>query len=144
MDHLATEPASAVIGQPATESDATFEWCIVEIFGHRKHAGRGREEERFGSKMLRIDVPKFVSFRRTDPNAAGVKLDPPEIEWVTHYYGGASIFSFTLTDESTVMQMNKPWEPPARYSLPSPGTPDDRAEEDDNDLPFEEELELDE
>ncbi|RWH31605.1 MAG: hypothetical protein E5X22_22805 [Mesorhizobium sp.] len=34
-----------------------FEWAIVEIFGHRRHAGRAREEERFGAKMLRIDVP---------------------------------------------------------------------------------------
>lgn len=32
-------------------------WAIVEIFGHRRHVGIASEEERFGVKMLRIDVP---------------------------------------------------------------------------------------
>ena len=42
--------------EPSVEQDG-FEWAIVEVLGHRKHAGRVREEERFGAKMLRIDVP---------------------------------------------------------------------------------------
>jgi len=41
--------------------------------GHRSHWGRSREEERFGAKMIRIDVPN-----QGDP-AKG---------WTTHYYGG--------------------------------------------------------
>src|SRR5437879_3220021 len=98
MDQGTTESASASSGHPPAEGAAPFEWCIVEIFGHRRHAGRGREEERFGSKMLRIDVP-------TKGDAAG--------PWETMFYGGSSIFSFTLTDEQTVMRMNKPYEPPA-------------------------------
>ncbi len=48
-----------------------WEWAIVEIFGHRRHAGRAREEERFGAKMLRIDVP--------------VKGDPATHGWETHW-----------------------------------------------------------
>ena len=39
------------------EDNDGWEWAIVEIFGHRRHAGRTREEERFGAKMLRIDIP---------------------------------------------------------------------------------------
>ncbi|BEV44709.1 hypothetical protein [Afipia carboxidovorans] len=80
-----------------------FEWAIVEIFGHRRHAGRTIEEERFGAKMLRIDVP--------------VKGNPEQFGWQTFYYGGASIFSFVLTDEQSVMTVNKPYEPPSRQYL---------------------------
>jgi hypothetical protein len=71
-------------------SEKEWEWAIVEIFGHRRHVGKAREEERFGAKMLRIDVPKI------EANA--------ELSWSSHFYGGASIFSFTLTDEKTVMR----------------------------------------
>lgn len=88
-----------------TEDDG-WTWAIVEIFGHRRHAGRMREEERFGAKMLRIDVPT-----RGDPEKNG---------WETHWYGGSAIFSLTLTDEDSVMRANKPYEPPARYRLPPP------------------------
>jgi hypothetical protein len=83
-----------------------WEWMLVEIMGHRSHWGRARQEERFGAKMLRIDVP--------------VMGDVAANGWSTHYYGGASIFSFTLTDEATVMAHNKPYEPPARLTFDAP------------------------
>lgn len=86
--------------------DDGWEWAIVEIFGHRKHAGKVREEERFGAKMLRIDVP--------------LKGDPATNGWETHYYGGAAIFSFTLTDEASAMRANLPWDAPSRFRLPAP------------------------
>jgi hypothetical protein len=73
---------------PAPEAEG-WEWAIVEIFGHRRHVGKAREEERFGAKMLRIDVPKITA--------------PGEVSWSSHYYGGSSIFSYTVTDEKTVM-----------------------------------------
>ena len=97
-----------------TEEHDGWEWCFVEIMGHRSHWGRSREEERFGAKMIRIDVPN-----QGDPAANG---------WTTHYYGGASIFSYSLTDEATVMKRNKPYMPPARLSLPAP---------EDDEIPFE-------
>ncbi|WP_316234637.1 hypothetical protein [Bradyrhizobium sp. SZCCHNR1020] len=93
--------------------EAGFEWCIVEIFGHRRHVGRGREEERFGAKMLRIDVPTI-----TLAAGDGATSHPPAVQWTTHFYGGASIFSFTLTDEDTVMRMNRPNDY-ARFRLPA-------------------------
>jgi hypothetical protein len=96
-----------------TESDG-WEWAIVEIFGHRRHAGRAREEERFGAKMLRIDVP--------------MKGDPAANGWETHWYGGSSIFSYTLTDEASALRINKPYEAPTRYSLPAPDYGDDYGE----------------
>jgi hypothetical protein len=89
--------------QPKPESDADgWEWMLVEIMGHRTHWGRARQEERFGAKMLRIDVPE--------------KGDPATHGWATHYYGGASIFPFTLTDEATVMKRNQPCDAPARLT----------------------------
>lgn len=110
MDQTVTE-------QTVDQSDG-WEWAVVEIFGHRRHAGRTREEERFGAKMLRIDVP--------------VKGDPEANGWTTHYYGGSAIFSFALTDEATALRFNKPYEPPSRYSLLTP----ENYASDEDDLPL--------
>lgn len=107
-----------------TPPDDGFEWAIVEIFGHRKHAGRAREEERFGAKMLRIDVPTIVL---TPHDNGGGTVDTVEA-WTTHWYGGASLFSFTLTDEVTVMRINRPYTSASRY-LPA-------HEDDDDERPF--------
>ena len=96
-----------------------WEWALVEIFGHRRHIGRAREEERFGAKMLRIDVPL-----KGDPDANG---------WETHWYSGGSIFSYTLTDEASAMRGNKPWEP-AAYQIP------DRSGEAATDVEFDEQV----
>jgi hypothetical protein len=100
---LTPELGAEAAGEGGTEP---FEWAIVEIFGHRQHAGRTREEQRYGAKMLRIDVPE--------------KGDPATHGWRTYFYGGSAIFSFMLSTEETVMRANKPYEPPARYPLPAP------------------------
>lgn len=84
----------------AQQNNDGWEWAIIEIFGHRRHAGRCREEERFGAKMLRVDVPN--------------NGDPEKQGWTTHYYGGGAIFSFTLTDEASAMKANKPYAPAYR------------------------------
>lgn len=103
-DEATTDEAAAV------EEDG-WEWAIVEIFGHRKHVGRIREEERFGAKMLRIDVP--------------VDGDPAAKGWITLWYGGASVFSMTLTNEASAMKANKPYAPPARYAISAPSDKED-------------------
>lgn len=81
--------SEAEVAADAAPETPAWEWAIVEIFGHRRHVGKAREEERFGAKMLRIDVPK--------------KTAPDEVTWSSHYYGGSSLFSYTVTDEKTVM-----------------------------------------
>ncbi len=106
-----TSAGSGEANAPAPADTDGWEWAIVEIFGHRRHAGRVREEERFGAKLLRIDVP--------------TKGDPAANGWETHWYGGASIFSYTLTDETSVMRLNKGYEPPSRYTLPPPDEHED-------------------
>ena len=92
--------------------------AIVEIFGHRKHAGFTREEEKFGAKMLRIDVP--------------TSGDPAEPKFETFWYGGASIFSYMLTDTESAYRANRPWRAPARVALPAP----DEDESGADDEPF--------
>ena len=109
---------TATLEQPAAPaSDEGWEWCFLEILGHRSHWGRSREEERFGTKMIRIDIP--------------IKGDPIANGWETHYYGGASIFSYSLTDEAAVMKRNKPYEPAARYRLPAPEEDDPYRDDDE-------------
>ncbi len=104
--------------EPAqNELDDGFEWAIVEIMGHRKCAGRVREEERFGAKMLRIDVPRLEAA----PIAEEGKPIPFHVAgWVSQFYGGPSIFSYTPSDEATVLKINQPYVSPYRYSLPAP------------------------
>lgn len=80
-----------------------WESAIVEVFGHRKHVGFIREEERFGAKLMRIDVP------------TNGDVDHPT--WETHWYGGASIFSLTLTDAASVFAANKPYRAPSRFLI---------------------------
>ena len=106
-DAVSAEEPSDELGN----SGEAYEWAIVEVFGHRRHAGRVREEERFGAKMLRIDVPNRGS--------------PDEHGWSTHFYGGAAIFSFSLTDEATALRINKPYDAPSRTLLPASGAEDD-------------------
>lgn len=91
MDNTTSNEATVVDG---------WEWAIVEVFGHRRHVGKAQEVERFGAKMLRIDVPKL------GPGAN-------EINWTSHFYGGSSIFSYTQTDEPTVMNYAERTRQPA-------------------------------
>ncbi|AMS41225.1 hypothetical protein [Aminobacter aminovorans] len=99
--------------EPIAEDD--FEWAIVEIFGHRRHAGRIREEEKFGAKMLRIDVPTLVAPEAAE---AGKPIEFAVERWTSHWYGGSSIFSLTLTDEGSVMRVNRPYASASRYLAP--------------------------
>lgn len=77
------------------------EFAIVEIFGHRRHAGRISEAERFGAKLLRIDIPCEGDFAKG---------------YESHYYGGSSIFSLTPTTADVVAKMNAPWRPALPYT----------------------------
>lgn len=108
--------ASNIEEEAAPEAESGWEWAVVEVFGHRRHAGRTREEERFGAKLLRIDIPN--------------KGLPNEHGWTTVFYGGAAIFSFSLADEAAVMKANKPYEAPSRltYREPDENDPEDESE----------------
>lgn len=113
MNDVSMPPLELVAEQDHGEG---WESAIVEIFGHRSHAGFIREEERFGAKMLRIDVPKNGDVERPI--------------WETHWYGGSSIFSMTLTDAASVFKANKPWVQPGRYLAPPDEIEDAEIDED--------------
>lgn len=81
--------------------EPTDEFAVIEIFGHRRHAGRILEVERFGAKLLRIDIPKEGDFA---------------LGYTSHFYGGASIFSMTPCDLAYVQRANKPYQPASQLS----------------------------
>lgn len=99
-------------------------WACVEIFGHRKHYGRIKEVERFGTKMLRVDVP----------TATAAPLLGEAETFETFMYGGSAIFSLTpMTEEAARKwaenERPKPYQPMGR--LPAPDYDDD-----DDERPF--------
>jgi len=93
------------------------EYAVVEIFGHRRHVGRVMEVDRFGAKMLRVDVPNEGDFDKG---------------YVSHFYGGSAIFSFTGTDLDSVRRANAPWRPAGNRALPTPEEDADEAPDADD------------
>lgn len=83
------------IAGPISDADEGWEWAHVELMGHRAHWGRCREQERFGLKMLRIDVP----------------IDgAPEIKgWESHFYSGTALYGYQPTTMEAVLKANKPY-----------------------------------
>lgn len=64
---------------------APAEFAIVELMGHRRRAGRIAEVERFGTKLLRIDIPN------TDGET-------------TEFYGGGSIYALRPCTEDVARE----------------------------------------
>lgn len=89
-------------------NDKPFEqWAILELMGHVRLAGRVTEEELFGAKMGRIDIPNGDRF-------------------TTQYFGGGSIYRLTPTTEEIARNVAannqprpvQPWELPAGRTAP--------------------------
>ncbi len=109
----------------AAEAEEGWEFALVEIMDFRKHWGRVREVERFGVKMVRVDVPLFI-------------IDGPGLParhagaWETYEYASSALFGIRYTDEATVMAQNRPYSPPARVQITqreyAPYEPDDTEE----------------
>lgn len=99
-------------------SDATesFEqWGILELLGHVRVAGIIREEERFGTKMGRIDIP--------DTHGG----------FTTQYFSGGAVYRLTPTTEEiarAVAARAQP-EPVYRYELPRALAPAPTPSQDD-------------
>jgi hypothetical protein len=88
----------AHVAEPKTGETIVDNFAIVEIFGHRKHAGRIMEVEQYGTKMLRVDIPTEGDFDKG---------------FTSHFYGGGSIFSVTPCTLDYVRQINQPYQRPA-------------------------------
>ena len=59
-------------------------WCIVELFGHQKIAGRCTEQNIAGTNFLRVDVPET----ETQPS-------------FTKFFGASAIYAINPVDEVT-------------------------------------------
>ncbi len=85
-------------------------WAIVELMGHVRLAGRLAEEEHFGAKMGRLDIPQGDGF-------------------VTQLFGGGSVYRITVVTEEVARHVCKqaspapvsPWDFPKQ--LPAPQEP---------------------
>ena len=103
-----------------TETEKQFgEWCILELMGHVRMAGFVTEEERFGVKMGRIEIPD------------GEKS-------TTVWFSGGSVYRCTPTTEEIsrhVAASHKP-APVQRWELPDkePIAASSRTIFDDDDL----------
>ena len=79
-------------------------WAIVELMGHVRLAGKLTEEEKFGSKLGRLDIPHG------------------ETGCITQYFGGGSVYRITIVTEAVARQVSKgttpapvnPWDYPIR------------------------------
>ena len=101
-----------------TEAGDSFcVWAVLELLGHVRIAGRVTEEEHFGAKLGRIDIPTGDGF-------------------TTQWFSGGSIYRLTPTTEEIargVALRNQP-EPVHRWELPAPlKTPACVVGEDDDD-----------
>lgn len=68
----------------ATTSEKFDLWCLVELFGHTKIAGKCTEQNIAGASMLRVDVPETAQ----QPS-------------FTRFFGGNAIYSINPIDEKT-------------------------------------------
>jgi hypothetical protein len=101
-------------------------WAIVELMGHIKLAGKLTEEERFGSKLGRLDIP--TAEKCTCPNADRKSADEPTTpcglcqgagfvaSFMTQYFGGGSVYRITVVSEEVARHV-------ARQSAPAPVSP---------------------
>lgn len=97
------------------------EWSILELLGHVTLAGLVSEEERFGAKLGRIDIPG------------------PGDTMTTQYFSAGSIYRLTPTTETiarAVARQRQP-EPVHRWELPALPAPDEPTPDGPDDDPDE-------
>lgn len=69
------------------------QWCIVELMGHQKIAGRCTEQNIAGNNMLRVDVP-------------ATNKEPA----FTRFYSSSAVYCIHPIDERTAEQMAEKFE----------------------------------
>jgi hypothetical protein len=80
-------------------------WAIVELLGHLRLAGLLSEEEHFGSRMGRLDIPQ------------------PDGSFVTRLFGGGSVYSISFVEESVARAVTRHAPAPvSSWELPKPAT----------------------
>jgi hypothetical protein len=101
-------------------------WCMVELFGHSRIAGRCTEQNVAGSSMLRIDVPATKSqpaFTRFLSSGAIYAINPVSEEVAIQIVENLEITPVSVWDVTKLIEQ--------RVSALSPGAPGDDDELDD-------------
>lgn len=65
-------------------------WCLIELFGHSRIAGRVTEQVIAGAGFVRVDVPELPAVGQCKPRTA-----------FTRMFGTGAIYSITPVDEGT-------------------------------------------
>lgn len=115
-------------------------WAILELMGHVRLAGKLSEEERFGAKVGRIDIPKPPSEDCPVCNGTGAYKDEACLscdQFLTQFFGGGSVYRITPVSEQVARDVARkisaapvsPWDYP-KPALPAPAVVAD----DDDDL----------
>ena len=78
----ATEGNAMTAATDASAAEAFKQWCIVELFGHRRYAGLVSEAT-FPPGFVRLDVPEDGARKAT-----------------THFYAPAAIYGLHPVDEA--------------------------------------------
>lgn len=122
----------------STQTEFTT-WAIVELMGHVRLAGRLSEEERFGAKIGRLDIP--TTEKCGCPNAQKTSAETPTVPcerchgagylhaFVTQYFGGSSVYRITVVSEDVARHVARstqpapvaPWDFP-KQALPAPAS----------------------
>jgi hypothetical protein len=94
----------------AESSDGTFkEWCILELFGHRRMAGLMTEQQIGGVSFLRLDIPKKCPVGFGNP-----------AEMTTQFYSPQAVYSITPTTQEIARELAVAFqpEPVSRWEFP--------------------------
>jgi hypothetical protein len=93
-----------------------FGWCVLELMGHRKLAGRVSDDE----GLLRVDVYDG------DPDDASLLGGEPVKPLATQWYGRQAIYCITATTKENCIGLTQRYKPApiGRYELP-PATTDE-------------------
>ncbi len=105
-------------------------WAIVELMGHVRLAGRLTEEEKFGGKLGRLDIPQSnpcwhcegtgqKAFMAAEPceTCNGAKVVSG---FITQFFGASSVYRITIVTEQVARHTTKqttpapvsPWDYP--------------------------------
>lgn len=68
-------------------------WCIVELMGHQRIAGKVTEQNLFGGALMRVDVPEIEG-------RAGF----------TKFYGASAIYAVTPVEERVAVALAKSFD----------------------------------
>lgn len=80
--------------EPSSNTQPVFEhWCIVELMGHQRIAGKVTEQNLFGGALMRVDVPEV-------DGRAGF----------TKFYGASAIYAVTPVEEKVARAMAKSFD----------------------------------